>query len=115
MILTDDVDCANRFLEVRDNAWEKAAEAENESMARLRNRIFDTPELYAFTTDAGEGWNYLLIAESAGEWQYDILIEMARDGVPLPHGLLCLAGKGSRFHGFRGRQWDSYEYSWARG
>jgi BirA family biotin operon repressor/biotin-[acetyl-CoA-carboxylase] ligase len=43
--------------------------------------------------------------EVAERSHYDILIELSRAGVLLPDRVLCLAGAGERFHGFKGRAW----------
>lgn len=51
------------------------------------------------------GWRHLVVREVAPASQYDQLIALARSGTPLPHGVACLAGTGSGFHGFRGRPW----------
>jgi biotin-(acetyl-CoA carboxylase) ligase len=51
------------------------------------------------------GWRHVLVREVAPMSQYDQLIALARDGSPLPHGIACLAGTGSGFHGFRDRPW----------
>ena len=49
----------------------------------------------------------VLIAGEAARSQYDALIELVRQGVPLPDCLVCLAGQGRGFHGFRNRTWVS--------
>ncbi len=36
-----------------------------------------------------------------------VLIEMVRKNYNLPHGILCLAGSGKKFHGFKNRAWIS--------
>ncbi len=51
------------------------------------------------------GWTHLLLAETADRSNYDRLIELVRAGRILPDRLLCLAGSGRGFHGFKGRHW----------
>ncbi len=109
IIYTDNTECADRFLEGTNIAWEKASIPQNEGISPLAGRIFGSGELFTCDIDFGKGWNYLLIAKKASESQYDILIELGRENVPLPHGILCLAGEGLKFHGFKGRHWDSPE------
>lgn len=108
-ILTDNANCANRFLEGYTITWEETGVPRDKGIAQLARRILKASNLYSAAVDIEEGWNYLLIAESVDESQYDILIELARNNVPLPHGILCLAARGNRFHGFKGRRWDSPE------
>jgi len=48
---------------------------------------------------------HLLLSEFSLGSQYDHLIELARSEAGLPNGVVCLAGSGSGFHGFKGRSW----------
>ena len=82
---------------------------DNNRIAPPAKRIFKSDSLYKSEMTTEKNWSYLLIAKSASESQYDTLINLAREGVPLPHGTLCLAGEGLKFHGFKGRHWDSPE------
>ncbi len=50
-------------------------------------------------------WPCILVTEHAEGSQYDRLVELVRDAAPLPRRVLCLAGSGSGFHGFKGRAW----------
>jgi BirA family biotin operon repressor/biotin-[acetyl-CoA-carboxylase] ligase len=109
IIYTDNTACAERFLEDREIAWENSSRSEDEGISLLAGRVFGGAELFTGDIDFVDGWNYLLIAKSAPESQYDILIDLAREGFPVPHGTLCLAGEGLKFHGFKGRHWDSPE------
>jgi biotin-[acetyl-CoA-carboxylase] ligase BirA-like protein len=69
--------------------------------------FFHAESLAVCTLDRGPLWHYLFIAETAVESQYDLLVRLAQSRTRVPHGLLCLAGAGSRMHGFRGRPWSS--------
>jgi len=109
IVYADDMDCAGRFLEDEDITWKRTVTPEDKGIFRLARRIFGTSDLFGSTIDDGGSWNYLFIAKSAPESQYDILIELNRKNVTLPHGILCLAGEGLKFHGFKGRHWDSPE------
>jgi BirA family biotin operon repressor/biotin-[acetyl-CoA-carboxylase] ligase len=59
------------------------------------------------TVNSDSRWNYLLLVEVAERSHFDLLIELSRAGVRLPDRLLCLAGAGERFHGFKGRPWSA--------
>jgi biotin-[acetyl-CoA-carboxylase] ligase BirA-like protein len=52
-------------------------------------------------------WKYLFLIEHAPRSHYDLLIELARRGSALPDGVLCLAGSGDKFHGFKDRPWSA--------
>ncbi|UCC79875.1 MAG: biotin--[acetyl-CoA-carboxylase] ligase [Candidatus Zixiibacteriota bacterium] len=109
IIYTDDTDCAERFLVDKDIPREKSSVNEDSPVSPLIKRIFKTGNLYTFSEAQDQTWSHLLIAKSAPESQYDILVDMARKNIPLPSGIICLAGEGRKFHGFRGRYWDSPE------
>lgn len=109
IIYTDDTDCAGRFLVDKDIPWEKSSVNDDSPVFLLIKRIFKTGNLYTFSEAQDQAWNHLLIAKSAPESQYDILVDMAQKNIPLPSGIICMAGEGLKFHGFRGRYWDSPE------
>lgn len=50
-------------------------------------------------------WRHLLVSGHADGSQYDRLIRLARDEVPLPHGVACVARTATGLQGFRGRSW----------
>jgi biotin-[acetyl-CoA-carboxylase] ligase BirA-like protein len=50
-------------------------------------------------------WNHLLLSEFSPTSQYDQLIDFARKKTGLPDRVVCLAGAGRGFHGFKGRAW----------
>ncbi len=52
-------------------------------------------------------WQHVFFLECAAESQFDVLIDLARQGLDLPHGILCIAGSGKNFHGFKNRPWMS--------
>lgn len=56
---------------------------------------------------APDRWSHLLVAETAADSNFDRLIQLVRDGAPLPDRLACLAGSGHGFHGFKGRPWTA--------
>jgi len=51
-------------------------------------------------------WPHLFLSSYSAGSQYDRLIDLAREG-EAPHGMVCLAGAGSGFHGFKGRSWQA--------
>ncbi len=52
-------------------------------------------------------WRYFVLSRHAPRSQYDQMIELARNGDELPDRLVCLAGSGQGFHGFKGRSWSA--------
>jgi BirA family biotin operon repressor/biotin-[acetyl-CoA-carboxylase] ligase len=51
-------------------------------------------------------WKYLLITESADGSQFDALINLSKKH-EIADKVLCIAGSGKKFHGFRKRPWVS--------
>ena len=109
IIYTDSPDRAERFLLRKKIRWERSSIPENDSIATLTDRIFGARDIFTFTISSEENWSYLLITKSAPKSQYDILIDLGRRSIPLLHGIICLAGEGHNFHGFKDRRWDSPE------
>jgi BirA family biotin operon repressor/biotin-[acetyl-CoA-carboxylase] ligase len=56
---------------------------------------------------SSDHWDHLLLVDSAGESQFDALNRLVRKHSHLSEELLCVAGVGTDFHGFRGRPWVS--------
>ncbi len=52
-------------------------------------------------------WEYSLVTEYSESSQFDTLIRLINKKSYLPDKLVCLAGYGKKFHGFRNRPWES--------
>jgi BirA family transcriptional regulator, biotin operon repressor / biotin---[acetyl-CoA-carboxylase] ligase len=52
-------------------------------------------------------WRCLLVSGHTAGSQYDRIVRLGRGGVPLPHGLACVARGGTGLQGFRGRSWTA--------
>ncbi len=76
-------------------------------MRRLSECIFGGSPVYRSEVFRDHEFHHLFVVEYAEESQYDHVVELCRSDVNLPHGVLCLAGSGGRFHGQRNREWDS--------
>jgi BirA family biotin operon repressor/biotin-[acetyl-CoA-carboxylase] ligase len=55
----------------------------------------------------GQPWAYLVLSRFAPRSQYDQMIDLARRREGLPGGIVCVAGAGEGFHGFKGRRWSA--------
>lgn len=60
---------------------------------------------WAGTAELPAPWHSMILVEHAAQSQFDLLVKALREGLSLPHGLLCLAGSGAGFHGQQGRRW----------
>lgn len=75
------------------------------AMQELSRSVFADRPVYEAEVWGGAGWPHLLIAEESERSQYDLLIELRRQGLRLPDGVLCLCGTGRGLHGLRQRPW----------
>lgn len=64
-----------------------------------------TPAEVELAPQSSPGWRDILVQGHADGSHYDHLVALAREGHTLPDGVVCLAGSGSGFRGFRGRSW----------
>jgi len=91
-----------------------------EAMSRLASESVPDPAILPLIQSLyGEGvdllsatlpdgpWQYLFLSHVVSRSQYDQMIELARSKAELPDRLLCLAGSGSGFHGYKGRGWSA--------
>ncbi len=104
IVITDNPHYAENTLG-RDISWSHDRLPSGTSVEILSRRIFQKDKLYVGEIHYPGGWEYILITEFSKQSQYDILIESARKGLKLPDKLLCLAGAGKKFHGFKNRSW----------
>ena len=65
------------------------------------------PMHMARPVDIGRPWRHILLTEHAPASNYDRLIEAARSREALPDRVVCVAGAGRGFHGFKGRSWSA--------
>jgi BirA family biotin operon repressor/biotin-[acetyl-CoA-carboxylase] ligase len=47
------------------------------------------------------------MVKHAAKSHFDVLKNLCKENISLPHALLCLAGSGDKFHGFKNRPWVS--------
>ncbi|MEK6756059.1 MAG: biotin--[acetyl-CoA-carboxylase] ligase [Bacteroidota bacterium] len=62
-------------------------------------------EVFQATIERSEYWRHIFLIEFSVGSQFDILLELSRASVPPPSGVVCVAGAGNSFHGFKDRPW----------
>jgi BirA family biotin operon repressor/biotin-[acetyl-CoA-carboxylase] ligase len=67
--------------------------------------LYSSDALSVGEVDWGQSWRCLFLVKSAAASQYDLLVNLAQSKEPLPDRILCLAGTGSKLHGFKNRPW----------
>ncbi len=104
-VYTDNPQFARGFLpRTVAEALVRAVEERPDLVPVLRGVFPEGRPLYE-SVDDGLPYHSLLLSEYSNGSHYDRLIELARSTEALPDRMLCLAGSGSGFHGFKGRSW----------
>jgi len=107
IVYTDSIEYAEQVLSP-DLSWKTASPASiNKKVEKLFANLYHTDSIAACTIDWNQVWKYLFIVKSAPDSQYDTLIRLVQTEKQLPDGILCLAGSGSKLHGFKNRPWVS--------
>ncbi len=107
IIYTDNTESADKFLP-RDNlAWNPIGNTVDHDVIPLIYRLFENKPVHSTIIRSDSSFGHLFIARHSSESQYDILIDLRRENISLPHGVICLAERGDRFHGYKGRRWES--------
>jgi biotin-[acetyl-CoA-carboxylase] ligase BirA-like protein len=105
-VYTDNVVFADRVLTPSVGEWTPIG-LRSGALGGLAGALYGVDVLLCSEKVVDEEFEHLFLVETAPRSQYDVLIACAREGGQLPHGILCLAGEGRRFHGFRQRAWAS--------
>ncbi len=103
--LTDSVETAT-ILFPSTHSFHARARVDLDLPVALLESLYDHASL-SVADLAPDDFAAILVAGQAARSQYDTLIDLMRKGVPLPNGLVCLAGQGRGFHGLRDRAWAS--------
>lgn len=103
-LYTDSIPYAEQILPPAAGHWSTASSIGGD-LEDLRAHLFGGNPVSKSQLEPDPLWKHVFVAESAPRSQYDLLIELNRGGRILPEGILCLAGAGKQFHGFKNRAW----------
>jgi len=106
-VYTDSTDYAQTVLGRSADLWSVPASEVSDDLRSLIECAYGAKEIRETTVHSGSQWHHLFLVEAAERSHFDLLIELSRAGVRLPDRVLCLAGAGQRFHGFKGRAWSA--------
>jgi len=98
-------DFAARVLPPRPRDWLRHDRPLRPELQALIGRLFGEAPLLETEVESPPLWEHLFLVESAPRSQFDLLVELGREGRLPPRGLVCVAGEGSGFHGMRNRPW----------
>ncbi|MBI9071143.1 MAG: biotin--[acetyl-CoA-carboxylase] ligase [Melioribacteraceae bacterium] len=106
-IYTDNTEFTKGFLN-RQFDWKNVnLEEMPDYLSILSQKIFPSKDIYKSAVDNFTGWDYLFITESSNFSQFDLLVEIGQKNLDITENILCVAGSGNNFHGFRNRNWES--------
>jgi biotin-[acetyl-CoA-carboxylase] ligase BirA-like protein len=109
ILLTDNQAFARRCIPQSDNWQACQISSLTPSLAALATELFDCDSIMQTEIDTSGHWNYLFMVNRARKSQYDLLSSLATSGCDLPDRIVCCAGSGDEFHGFKSRSWEACE------
>ncbi len=104
-VYTDNQQFAAAFLPSEIAGGFSPVSGVNPEIGPLLSLVFGEPENLVLSEAGDETLFTLLISEVSHRSQYDQLIDLARTDTRIPDRVVCLAGSGMDFHGFKGRHW----------
>lgn len=107
ILLTDNISFAQQCMPHSDHWQACRVSALSPPLAMLAGELFSSNSLMQTELAAGKHWDYLLAVDCARKSQYDVLSRLVNSGCELPDRILCCAGSGDRFHGFKNRSWKA--------
>jgi len=107
LVYTDSIDYARAVLGRATGHWSTPASELSDGLRSVMESAYGAREVRESTVHSGSHWQYLFLVEVAENSHYDLLVELSRAGARIPDRVLCLAGAGERFHGFKGRAWSA--------
>jgi biotin-(acetyl-CoA carboxylase) ligase len=105
-VYADSISFADRVVPPTRKPWSRPADPAS-AVPKLGESLYPEGSFHESALESDLLWKYLFVVEVAPRSHYDLLIELTRAGNALPDGLLCLAGSGDKFHGFKERPWTA--------
>ncbi len=106
-VFTDSIDYADCALGAPAGPWQVPGSVGPAEVRPLLEAIYGRRTIRESKLETDSRWNHMFLTKSAALSHYDLLIDLSRREVDLPDRILCLAGSGERFHGFKGRAWSA--------
>ena len=107
LVYTDNTDYADSVLDEKPNWRKTRQQGLNKNIQPLAAELIRNNAFYRGEINRPGNWKHLFVLEFTPVSQYDILIRVSRSEAELPDGILCLAGSGENFHGYKNRPWIS--------
>ncbi len=98
-------DFAARVLPPGTRDWHRHDPSLRPEVQPVIGQVFGEVSLRDAEVESAPLWEHLLAVETAPRSQFDLLVELVREGRLPPRALVCVAGEGRGFHGMRNRPW----------
>lgn len=105
ILLTDSISFAQDCIPPERDWRECGVSALPPGIQEIAGTLFETGSVMLAEAPGAEYWDYLFAVDHACQSQYDALSELAISGMGFPGRILCCAGTGEQFHGFKNRDW----------
>jgi len=105
IIYADDISFAEKYIAIPPERWTQLKSSGDTEILPLLNGTFGDSTLFKASTDSALMWQYISLVKSSSTSQYDIVNELVQKNIKLPGPILCVAGEGRNFHGFKNRPW----------
>ena len=69
--------------------------------------LLSNKRVHRCEVSSAEPWDHVVLVQNAEESQFDALNRVVRVRSDLTEALLCVAGVGKKFHGFKNRPWQA--------
>jgi BirA family biotin operon repressor/biotin-[acetyl-CoA-carboxylase] ligase len=106
-VFTDSITYADSAFGMPVGHWRVPDSVVPAEVRLLLEAIYGRRTIRESKLEPSSRWSYVFLTESAALSHYDLLIDLSRREVDLPDRILCLAGSGEQFHGFKGRAWSA--------
>jgi BirA family biotin operon repressor/biotin-[acetyl-CoA-carboxylase] ligase len=73
----------------------------------ILDQIYPNKDIFVGSSEKYDSFKHLFITKNVPFSQYDMLLQFAKSGNDIRENILCFAGSGTNFHGFRQRKWTS--------
>ena len=107
IIITDNIEFAQTCVP-NDCAWRDCGiSGLDDPVATLAGELFGSASIKSAEVRGSGYWDYLFAVNQARDSQYDVISRLTIAGRQLPDRVLCCAGSGQQFHGFKNRRWEA--------
>ena len=107
ILFTDDKAFAQKCARQAEGWRECDVSALPAEIRAIGSALFETGPVLLAEVPGAYHWDYLFAVGHALHSQYDALAELAVAGLEFPGRVLCCAGTGEEFHGFKNRDWQA--------